>query len=710
MVANLILRILEIVNAQGDLTLSHVRQLEYSQILIRSIYRMSEVSTDLSNAVMDVTRSEKGQHLLFKFLISKNPFQNLCPNMHGNRCCCHVHRLELGVRSSLGVFLLKCALRHTIPNSDCILKLVDWLPEQKRNEENAACDWQGQRPKSRSPAVSLFEAGSTPATSSVSQGWRDRLHQDMSRDAHNRSESIIRSLGEVCRDLEARCDKTEAPLRREKQRVVDLESKLADAETHSLDLQTELETKTTTIRDLDSEKSSLLDQVCDSAQRLKATLDCLEEARAELKQARDDTESRTAILTERSRQQDLTYLAILTGKDEKYDEQGRTLSASKERSNALETELQQSKDHRDTLVQDANANARLIESQQKIIEELEEGAEQEAKIKETLIATNKDLLTTNRELQTKITESLRAKDSEIADLNGRLGIVETTNRELQTKMTESLRAKDSAIADLSGRLDIAETTNRELQTNMTESLRAKDFAIADLSGRLGIAETTNTDLAEQHLRAITDKEMTLNELREERQITTEACQKISEREKTIASQQAELVALRRERDVRLHEFAEAQDLSNRLIAIVGMKRPAPSLSPLSPNRDSSQRRSTPVALAKRDSVTTSHTVKNMKAKRQHNQSTLPSPVQSLYGHRSLGPKEIHRLPLTEVATNALPPKRVTKQTHDLEIEHIEGFDESFNDSDIFTSTEQNKLIEVDREVRGHAWDETTMDS
>lgn len=66
--------------------------------------------------------------------------------------------------------------------------------------------------------VTLFEASATPESRVNSSGWRQHLYNVLQGDANRQHESIVTVMGEICRDLETRCEGVERPLHEEEER------------------------------------------------------------------------------------------------------------------------------------------------------------------------------------------------------------------------------------------------------------------------------------------------------------------------------------------------------------------------------------------------------------------------------------------------------------------------------------------------------------
>ena len=99
------------------------------------------------------------------------------------------------------------------------------------------CNFWGHRGLIQKPEdVSLFGAGSTPQDM-PSHAWKDRLIDTLSRDARYQHQTVVQMVGEVCRDLEARCDNAEQPFRDEQAKSQYLQRRLKASEERNMDLE-----------------------------------------------------------------------------------------------------------------------------------------------------------------------------------------------------------------------------------------------------------------------------------------------------------------------------------------------------------------------------------------------------------------------------------------------------------------------------------------
>ena len=167
--------------------------------------------------------------------------------------------------------------------------------------------------------VSLFEAGSTPQEM-PSRQWRDQLADSLSRDAGYQQQHIIKTMGEVCRDLEVRCENAEQPFREEQARSRDLRLRLTEAETRNAELAAQNEEYGKAINGLKAEIRHSNEQADAADERSRTLVADLQELQKEVERTKEQATYAAEASSEAARQQDLTYVAIIKGRDKECKE------------------------------------------------------------------------------------------------------------------------------------------------------------------------------------------------------------------------------------------------------------------------------------------------------------------------------------------------------------------------------------------------------
>ncbi|KAH7126902.1 hypothetical protein B0J11DRAFT_526725 [Dendryphion nanum] len=72
------------------------------------------------------------------------------------------------------------------------------------------------------PKFALFEQQDTPTTGLHRQDWKDRLKSELEMTNHYQKDTVLRSVAQICHDLESRCETVEEPLRIEQEKTREL--------------------------------------------------------------------------------------------------------------------------------------------------------------------------------------------------------------------------------------------------------------------------------------------------------------------------------------------------------------------------------------------------------------------------------------------------------------------------------------------------------
>ncbi|KAH9868718.1 hypothetical protein J1614_007790 [Plenodomus biglobosus] len=111
-------------------------------------------------------------------------------------------------------------------------------------------------PVDRSP-ISLFQQASTPYTGQHLQDWRTRLNSELESQNHYQRDIILRTVAQICQDLESRCSTVEEPLRMEQEKSRGLQEKVAELSKQVLMLQSRISDDELHLQGLDDEKELL---------------------------------------------------------------------------------------------------------------------------------------------------------------------------------------------------------------------------------------------------------------------------------------------------------------------------------------------------------------------------------------------------------------------------------------------------------------------
>ena len=353
--------------------------------------------------------------------------------------------------------------------------------------------------KTVTPKISMFEAVSTPRMDSASLSWRDGLMKEITRDTDCRYEGIIRMVGEICRDLELRCDENERPLREEQSISRDLRARLESSERDKAALQFQARGYQSTIGALETERDYLANQVEVTEKHSKKLVANLQDIHHEFDHTKIEAKRAMQAAVESARQQDLVYLATITGKDEVLEEQSLRLASTEHHAKTLEHELNcirgleannaEKLSDSETYVETMKTTISTLEHRVKDLQnELAQTKDQNA-YNTAKVCNNMALIEELNNTIVALNEASDQKGSFILALKDQVQKTGSVTSELQLQHEMYVSAKDAEIKrlDESHRLS-NDQWQRELEVARSSAAAASEqFAatIAGLKGKVG---------------------------------------------------------------------------------------------------------------------------------------------------------------------------------------------------------------------------------
>lgn len=329
-------------------------RLENATVLTSSLGAQIQGSPSLRQAVLYSIYTDQISKLLHRFISLEAPVS--CANMHEQvDSCPHSYRqTKLNLHRGICDLFLKTALAEIRGEVRIDALVTTALLDKQMSLLNIStgCDFYGSRSLARDIPINSNEASQLAG----SHDWRSMLRESMLRANKSQFESIVKTVGEVCQDLERRCENIELPLRDEQTRSNDLNLKLNASEEALKVVESQAHERLLAIGGLEAEKLMLIAQVQMAEQREQSLSHSyeilLQDFEVAKKEAADAAEAAEAA-EEAVQQQELAHLASLTGKDEMYDEQTSIIKELEERINILAGDLSQMKAH------DDEANSRI---------------------------------------------------------------------------------------------------------------------------------------------------------------------------------------------------------------------------------------------------------------------------------------------------------------------------------------------------------------
>lgn len=109
----------------------------------------------------------------------------------------------------------------------------------------------------RPASFPIFETGGTPSTVAGSNDWRAHVKSSLTQNAEHQYQTIVRTMGDACRELERRCHEVEGPLREEETKSTRLHNELAASRLRVSELTSRNEEQSLILEGIDQENSEL---------------------------------------------------------------------------------------------------------------------------------------------------------------------------------------------------------------------------------------------------------------------------------------------------------------------------------------------------------------------------------------------------------------------------------------------------------------------
>jgi chromosome segregation ATPase len=386
-------------------------------------------------------------------------------------CQAHIVSLHQDLISAIIALLLNLALTVQPTGPAMPLALSTALINKQRQALRATsrCIHEVTRPERT--RVSLFQQKNTPYTGQHLQDWRDRLKSDLENQGFFQRDSVIRSVAQICQDLETRCNTVEEPLRREQEKAHGLERRVGELNERIASLEVQAADDRFHSEGLEDEKSIISEERDSLVAKLKQleaeTDEAIRKADEVLIHTRGDynakeLEFRSTILTyeetiraheeeletRHSRLEELRERIARVGEDRRVaDEQVEALQHQlNDTKNALtrETEIARSQSEEITQLKDRKIELELHLS----------GAEAEI---DTITARLSDLQVSHQELVQSSEEAYRDLEHKYTrDLESAAAQAQAEREEAHIKLEEAIQNGQRA-----GRA--YEETRRELQ-------------------------------------------------------------------------------------------------------------------------------------------------------------------------------------------------------------------------------------------------------
>jgi len=414
--------------------------------------------------------------------------------------------------------------------------------------------------------VSLFQQECTPLSGVHLQDWRERLGSELENQSFYQRDTVIRSVAQICHDLESRCQTVEEPLRREKEKSSRLQEEVRELRENLASVELKRWEDGEHLAALDSENERLekeKDQVTDELGRLRQDFDDAKlKAMETLREARDqystaEMQLRSSVLAReddvRVREQEIHKLhSTVVTREEEIGTLRSTVQAREYDIRACEQEIAELRQAKDTLSDKCDESCEALRV-------LNDGHD--------------DL----RAQMADISQLLERESEETAALTGEVNELKTGNAGLVARLRDTM----SELANVTGRLEDLQVRHQELAQSSTDALEnlKKQFET-----EMGAAASK---AAEEHSRLNDNLQDALRNGREVSEAYEELQRETEELQTTVPPLQSKVEELTNACLGQDEELQRLRAWKNRVMASMGLPpEPMQRAAPRSTNNES----------------------------------------------------------------------------------------------------------------------------
>jgi hypothetical protein len=498
--------------------------------------------TDLENAhcivsgLIEATKISSGTRSVLLISLSSNAFQeNLSLLVDGKSslrlgtfsheaqtiCSCKMALLKRNLQRDICVLLLTAALRASSDQMGIDPSLATSLLVKvaSLSFDPPLCKTFELDAKLHTSSLSLFRVATTPLNTSGSRDWRVQVQDDLRRDASRCHEIVIHRMGEICRNLEVRCTEVEQPLRLERERVCELQIRLHDANSKLKELQDDAQERVVIMDGLEVEKNQLSRQLHTIELRLERKSNDLEKAKRQLDQAISDAADSANSAQKIGKQKELELLASLTATEDLNEQQQSKLLSMETKVKSIAQELQVSRERATSLEAGIGALREELRQREILAESSRQSIMQDKARIEKLVSIENELSNKLQKVNLDFNSLQSAGEEARLDHREQISSLESSHSLVCQDFTSQLNQKDKQIA---------------------QDKAHHEEAIQALQRKSNTAQAAVTKEIESYKRKIRDLKQKLGQLDKQRK-------------------------------ERAKEFAEAQNLSSKLMIIMGNK-------------------------------------------------------------------------------------------------------------------------------------------
>lgn len=343
---------------------------------------------------------------------------------------CHAHGSMLHRRllSATVAMVLSLTLATQAAVTAIPLKLTTELVNKQRQLPHIPRHCWHTSLAPRLTTASLFQQQDTQYTGQHLRNWRDVLEMQLDSQTNHQRDTIMRSVAQICQDLETRCNTVEEPFLREQERSQRLERRVAELTAQVLALESQATDAQLQLEGFEDENSNISDE----KDRLLRKLDELE---VHLQKMHKKADEGLADMRENLNAKELELRSAILNHEESVCAHEAEIKARDGAVSGLEADLEDmQKQHSHLDKQHQNLQHRF--------QDLDRELKNQCSIGDNRAEENKRL-----EIRIKTLEGeLQDNETELETVTGKLGDLQVSYQELIQSSEEAMKSLETKYA------------------------------------------------------------------------------------------------------------------------------------------------------------------------------------------------------------------------------------------------------------------------
>lgn len=276
--------------------------------------------------------------------------------------------------------------------------------------------------------LSLIEESASPEARISSHNWRQSLMDGLARETGRQHGFIVSAVGEICRDLESRCETVEEPLRVEKETSRQLQNELEEWKAKHSDAEEQVARSLHDLGRATEENAKLEAKLDGAVSKTKETIGRIKELETVLERQREAASRAFEDLERTSEQAKTVHLEELRDAEDAAERAAmENMAALNERQEMID-ELQEHQRELEQDVEDAEGEIRTLKEEKVRFEETVQGLRK-------LVSELQHDVNESREQTRSMQEDLHEKSEHLRNLTKEGSALRDDNDRLQENKT-----------------------------------------------------------------------------------------------------------------------------------------------------------------------------------------------------------------------------------------------------------------------------------